>query len=63
MFFTGKDGYQNFLVFASILSFLVLDSNRKVSNWVSTGVSSAKTKTFDISIVTTMPNLANSRVM
>ena len=34
MSFTGNDGYQNiFLVFAPILSSLVLDSNKKVTNW------------------------------
>ena len=32
MYFTGDDGYQNFLVFAPILSLLVLDSNEKVTN-------------------------------
>ena len=30
MYFTGKDGYQNFLVFTPMLSSLVLDSNNKV---------------------------------
>ena len=28
MYFTGNDGYQNFLVFAPLLSFLILDSNK-----------------------------------
>ena len=32
MYFTGNDGYQNFLVFAPMLSSLILNSNRKVTN-------------------------------
>ena len=38
MYFTGDDGYQNFLVFAPMLSLLILDSNKKVTNWISTGI-------------------------
>ena len=44
MYFTGDGGYQNFLVFVPILSLLVLDSNEKVTNWMSTGISSEKIK-------------------
>ena len=40
MYLTGDDGYQDFLVLAPMLSFLILDSNRKVTNWVSTEISS-----------------------
>ena len=29
MYFTGDDGYQTFLVFAPMLSSLILDSNKK----------------------------------
>ena len=29
MYFTGNNVYQNFLVFAPMLSFLILDSNKK----------------------------------
>ena len=36
MYFTGDDGYQNFLVFAPMLSSLILDSNKKVTKWTST---------------------------
>ena len=32
MYFTGDDGYQNFLVFPPMLSSLILDSNRKVTD-------------------------------
>ena len=36
MYFTGDDGYQFFLVLAPMLSSLTLDSNKNVTNWVST---------------------------
>ena len=29
MYFTGNDGYQNFLVFAQMLSSILLESNEK----------------------------------
>ena len=32
MYFIGNDGDQNFLVFASVLNSLILDSNRNVIN-------------------------------
>ena len=35
MYFTGNNGYQNFLVFATILSSLILNYNKKVTNWMS----------------------------
>ena len=63
MYFTGDDGYQNFLVFAPILSLLVLDSNEKVTNWMSTGISSEKIKSFDTNLEPSMTNLANVRVI
>ena len=63
MYFTGDDGYQNFLVFAPILSLLVLDSNEKVTNWMSTGISSEKFKSFDTKLEPSMTNLANGRVI
>ena len=62
MYFTGNDGYQNFLVFAPMLSSLVLDSNKKVPNWILTGISSEKIKPFDTNLEPTMSNLANGRV-
>ena len=37
MYFTGNDGYQNFLVFAPILSLLTLDSNKNVTYCMLTG--------------------------
>ena len=42
MYFTGNDGYQDFLGFNSMLISLILDGDRKVNNWVSTGISSEK---------------------
>ena len=63
LYFTGDDGYQNFLVFAPILSLLVLDSNEKVTNWMSTGISSEKIKSFDTNLEPSMTNLANGRVI
>ena len=32
MYFTGNDGYQNFPFFASLLTSLMLDSNKTLSN-------------------------------
>ena len=61
MYFTGNDGYQNFLVFAPILSSQILDSDRKVTNWISTRISPEKIKPFDTGLEPTMSNLANGR--
>ena len=55
MYFTGVDGYQNILVFTPMLSSLLLDSNKIVINWISTGTSFR----FDTSLEPTMSNLAN----
>ena len=62
MYFTGDDGYQNFLVFAPKLSSLILDSNRKVTDWISTRISFEKIKPSDTGLEPTMSNLANGRV-
>ena len=62
MYFTADDGQQNFLPFAPILSSLIVDSNRKVTDWILTGISSEKVKSFDTGIEPTMSNLANGRV-
>ena len=63
IYFTGDDGYQNFLVFAPILSSLTLDNNKNVTNWISTRISSEKIKTFDTNLEPNMSNLADSRVV
>ena len=61
MYFSGGNGHQIFLVFSPILSSLMLDSNKKVSNWISTGTSSKKIKPFDTNLEPTMSILANGR--
>ena len=64
MYFTGDDGYQIFLVFAPILYIsLKLDSNRKVTNWMSIRISSTKIKLFDTNLEPNISNLGNSRVI
>ena len=63
MYFTGDDGYQNFLVFAPMLSSLTLDNNKRVTNWILTGVSPEKIKPFATNPEPTMPNLVNGRVI
>ena len=60
MYFTSKDGCQNFLVFAQILSTLILESNKKVTYWISIIISS-ETKPFDTNLHPITPNLANGR--
>ena len=59
-YFTGNDGYQDFLVFAPMLNSLVLDNNIKVTNWISTGV--LPFKPFDVNLAPTLTNLANGKV-
>ena len=63
MYFTLNYGYQSFLVFAPMLSYLILDSNKKVTKWVSIGTSSEKMKPFDTNLEPTMPIVANDRVI
>ena len=63
MYFTGNEGYQNFLVFVPMVSSLILDSNKKVTDWTLTGISSEGTKPFDTYLQLTMPNLGNGRVV
>ena len=62
MYFTSNDGYPIFLVFTPMLSSLILEGNRKVTNWILTGISSEKNKPFDSGLESTMSNLANGRV-
>ena len=63
MYFTGDNGYQICLVFALMLSSLILDSSKKVTNWISTRISSKKIKPFDIHPKATMSNLATGRAI
>ena len=62
MYFTGNNGYENVLVFASMLSSLILDSNRKVTNWILSRISFEKIEPFDTGLEPTMSNLTNGRV-
>ena len=62
MYFTGDDDYQNILVFGPMFSSLILDSNKKVTNWISIEISSKKIKPFNTGLELTMSNLANGRV-
>ena len=57
MYFTSNDSYQDFLVFAPMLSSLILDSNKKVTNWILTRISSEKIKPLDTNHEPTMSNL------
>ena len=62
MCFKGNAGFQNFLVFVPMLSSLVLDSNKNVTNWISTAILSENIKRFYTNLEQTMSNLANGRV-
>ena len=50
------------MVFAPTLNSLILDSNKNVTNWILTGISSEKIKPFDTNLDPTMTNLAIGRV-
>ena len=45
-----------------MLTSLTLDSNKNITNWVSTRISFEKIKLFDTSLELTKSNLANGRV-
>ena len=62
MYFTGDNGYQNFLVFAPMLSSLTLDSNKKFNNCIYIDWNIIwKIKPFDTNLEPTMSNLANGK--
>ena len=61
MWFTDDDVYQNFLVFTSTLSCLILDSNKKFTNSILNRISSQKNRPFYINLECTMSNLAYGR--
>ena len=63
IYFTGDNGLQNFLVFASIRSSLILDSNKKDTNWILTKISSEKIKPFGTNLEPAVSNLNNGRVI
>ena len=45
-----------------MLSSIILESNKKVTNWILSGISSEKIEPFDTNLEPTMSNLANGRV-
>ena len=47
MYFTGSYGYHNILAFGPMVNLLTLDSNKKVTNSATTGISPKKNKLFD----------------
>ena len=51
-----------FLVLSSILCSLILETNKKVINWLSFIISPKRFKPFDINRVSTITDLANSRI-
>ena len=57
--FTGDDGYQKFLANNS----LILDSSKKVTNWILKVVSSEKIEPFATNLEPIMSNLANGGVI
>ena len=63
MYFTGDNGYQNFLVFVPKLGSHILNNNKQVTNGTATQISSEKVKSFDTKFELTMFNVANGRVI
>ena len=63
MYFIGNDVYYIFLVFVPMLSSLILDSNKKVINWISAGISCEKFNPFDTNLERAISDLANGRVI
>ena len=62
MYFTGGNSYQKFLVFVSRLNLLIVNSNKKVTNWILTGILLEKIKPFDTNLELIMSNLVNSNL-
>ena len=50
MFFTGHNGCKYFLVFTQMVSSLILDTNKKLTNCKSTGISPEKIKALDTNL-------------
>ena len=63
MYGKGNDSYQNVLVFAPMLSSLILDSNKKVITWISARISFENIKAFGTNLEPTMWNLSAGRVI
>ena len=62
-YLTGDDGFENIFIFAPMLNSLTSDNNKKVTNWISGGVSPKNVKPFDNNLSPTMTNLANGKAM
>ena len=63
VYFTGNDCYQICLVVGLILSSLILDSNKNVTDWILMGISSENIKLFDTNLEPIVYNIANGRVI
>ena len=63
MYFTGDDGYQNFLVFVPILSSLTVIAIKKLLTRYWLEYYLKKMKPFDTNLEPIMSNLATSRVI
>ena len=63
IYVTGDNGSLNFLVFAPILNALILNSIKKVTKWIPTGIPCEKIKPFNTILEQAMSNLANGRVI
>ena len=63
MYFAGNDGDQKFRAFTPVLTSLILDSNKKVTNWISTEMTSEKIKLFDTNLEPNMSNLAKGKAI
>ena len=61
MYFTGDDGNQNSLVYIPMFSSVILDSNKKFTQWISTEAAPKEIKPFESNLEPNMYNLANSR--
>ena len=61
MYFTGDDSYQNFPVFALMLSSLTLEQEK--NSGYQPDLSPEKIKSFDTNFEPTMSNLANGTVI
>ena len=61
MYFAGNGAFQNFLVFAPMLNFIILDSNKNVTNCISTLIPSEKIKPFDTNLEPIISNLGHGR--
>ena len=62
MHFTDDDCYQNFLVIAPVLNWLIWDTNKNDTNWILTEISSQNIKPLEPTLVPIMSILAKDRI-